>query len=107
VRVVACVFEGMPCGVEMQWFDRVPVIESGESQRVFDVALWRWWPSLFPEYTAFVVASNAFAAVACLMRVSRVRWVARAAAATLDGSLVYHAIEVRLGDAGQHGGRRA
>ena len=90
----------------MQWCDRVPIIECGEGQPVFDVALWRWWPSLFPEYTACVVAPNAFAAVECFMRVHRVRWVARAAAATLDGSLVYRAVEVRLGGAGEHDGRR-
>ncbi len=83
----------------MQWFDRVPESGCGEGQKVFDVALWRWWPSLFPEYTAFVIAPDAFAAVECLMRVYRVRWVARAAAATLDGSLVYRAVEVRLGGA--------
>jgi hypothetical protein len=81
-------------------FDRVPDRSCCEGQEVFDVALWRWWPSLFPEYTACVVAPNAFAAVEYLMRVYRVRWVARAAAATLDGSLVYHAVEVRLGGAG-------
>jgi len=86
-------------------FDRVPDRSCCEGQEVFDVALWRWWPSLFPEYTAFVVAPDAFTAVECLMRVYRVRWVARAAAVTLDGSLSYRAIEVRLGGTGQHDGR--
>jgi hypothetical protein len=81
--------------------DRVPGKLCCEGQEVFDVALWRWWPSLFPEYTACVVAPNAFAAVERLMRVYRVRWVARAVAMTLDGSLVYRAIEVRLGGAWQ------
>jgi len=89
----------------MSVFDRVPDRSCGEGQEVFDVALWRWWPSLFPEYMAFVVAPDAFAAVVCLMRVHRVRWVARAAAATLDGSLSYRAVEVKLGGAGQHDGR--
>jgi hypothetical protein len=32
-------------------------------QRVFDVALWLVWPSLFPEYVALVSALCAFAAV--------------------------------------------
>jgi len=84
----------------MDVFDKVPDRSCCEGQEVFDAVLWRWWPSLFPEYTAFVVAPNAFAAVERLMRVYRVRWVARAAAATLDGSLAYHAVEVRLGGAG-------
>ena len=34
-----------------------------EMQRVFDVALWLVWPSLFPEYVALVSALCAFAAV--------------------------------------------
>jgi len=42
--------------MDMRWCDRVPEHGCGEGQMVFDVALWRWWPSLFPEYTAYVGA---------------------------------------------------
>ena len=81
----------------MRQCDRVPERGGGEGQRVFDVALWRWWPSLFPEYTASVAAPNAFTAVAFLMRVHVVQRVARAAADAVDGSLRYRACGVRLG----------
>ena len=81
----------------MRWFNRVSMIEREESQTVFAVALWRWWPSLFPEYLASVAALNAFAAVTFLMRVHGVQWVARAAADAVDGSLRYRACGVRLG----------
>ncbi len=66
-------------------------------QTVFEVALWRWWPSLFPAYTAYVAAPNAFTAIAFLMRLYGVRWVARAAVDATDGSLRYCACGVRLG----------
>jgi len=81
----------------MRCCDRVPERGGGESQTVFDVALWRWWPSLFPVYTAYIVAPNAFSAVAFLMRIHGVKWVARAAADAVDGSLRYRACGVRLG----------
>jgi len=38
-------------------------------QQAFDVALWMTWPSLFPEYTALIVAASAFAAIEPLMGV--------------------------------------
>ena len=85
----------------MQWYERVPEHGGGEGQRVFEVALWRWWPSLFPEYMASVAAPNAFAAVTFLMRIHGVQRVARAAADAVDGSLRYRACGVRLG--GMHG----
>jgi hypothetical protein len=69
----------------------------GEGQTAFDAALWRWWPSLFPAYTASVAAPNAFSAVALLMRIHEVQRVARAAADAVDGSLRYRACGVRLG----------
>ena len=81
----------------MRWCDRVPERGGGEGQPVFAVALWRWWPSLFPEYTASVAAPNAFTAVVFLMRVHGVQWVARAGADAVDGSLRYRACGVRLG----------
>ena len=70
---------------------------------MFDVALWRWWPSLFPAYTAYVVAPNAFSAVAFLMRIHGVQRVARAAADAVDGSLRYRACGVMRG--GMHGSK--
>ena len=69
----------------------------GEGQAVFEVALWRWWPSLFPEYLASVAAPAAFAAIEQVMQVAGVRFVARAAAIAQDGSLSYRAVGVRLG----------
>jgi hypothetical protein len=81
----------------MRWFDRVPEHGCGEGQKVFDVALWRWWPSLFPAYTAYVAAPNAFTAVAFLMRIHRVQRVARAAADAVDDSLRYRACGVMRG----------
>ena len=81
----------------MRWCDRVPECGYGEGQMVFEVALWRWWPSLFPEYTAAVAAPNAFTAVVLLMRVHGVQRVARAAADTVDGSLRYRACGVMRG----------
>ena len=89
--------------MQTQRFDRVPERRCGEGQTVFDVALWRWWPSLFPAYTASVAAPNAFSAVAFLMRVHGVQWVVRAAADAVDGSLRYRACGVRLG--GVHGSK--
>jgi hypothetical protein len=43
--------------------------------RRYDVALWRWWPSLFPEWCELVEARNVFAAVEAVMR-RHVRWMA-------------------------------
>lgn len=62
----------------------------------YDVALWRWWPALFPEWVCLVDAPNAFAAVEALMRACGLRWVAYASACAVDGSLVYRAYRVGL-----------
>jgi hypothetical protein len=83
--------------MQIQRFDRVSERACGEGQMVFDVALWRWWPSLFPAYTACVTAPNAFSAVTFFMRIHGVQRVARAAADAVDGSLRYRACGVRLG----------
>ena len=83
--------------MQIQRFDRVPERGCGEGQTLFDVALWRWWPSLFPAYTAYVAAPNAFSAVALLMRIHGVQRVARAAADAVDGSLRYRACGVMCG----------
>ena len=76
----------------------------GEGQVVFEVAIWRRWPSLFPKYTALVAAPAAFVAIEQVMRESRVHFAARAAAIAHDGSLSYRAVGVRLGG-GTHDGR--
>ena len=76
----------------------------GEGQRVFAVAIWRWWPSLFPEYLASVAAPAAFAAIEQGMRVAGARFAARAAAIARDGSLSYRARGVRLGGGTHDGG---
>ena len=55
----------------------------------FEVALWRYWPSLMPEYIGYVDASHAFAAVECLMRVYRLAYAAHGTARALDGSIIY------------------
>src|SRR2546422_87251 len=53
----------------------------------YDVALWRWWPALFPECVCLMDAPNAFAAVEALMRACGLRRVAYASARRVDGSL--------------------
>lgn len=65
-------------------------------QRVFDVALWVTWPSLFPEYVALVSASSTFAAVVSVMRSCGLSVVAHATESTCDGSLVYRAIGIKI-----------
>jgi hypothetical protein len=65
-------------------------------QRVFDVALWVTWPSLFPEYVALMMAASAFAAIESLMGVCGLSVVAHAAAALDDGSLVYRASGIKI-----------
>jgi purine nucleoside phosphorylase len=82
----------------------MPERPCGEGQAVFEVALWRWWPSLFPDYVASVAAPDAFAAIEQGMRVARVCFVARAAAIARDGSLCYRALGVRLGGGTHDGG---
>ena len=62
----------------------------------YDVALWRWWPALFPECVCLVDAPNAFAAVEALMRACGLRRVAYASARRVDGSLLYWACKVWL-----------
>jgi hypothetical protein len=64
--------------------------------RRYDVALWRWWPSLFPEWCEVVVAPGAFAAVEAVMRRHGCMTVQHAAARTQDGLLVYRCFGVTL-----------
>jgi hypothetical protein len=60
--------------------------EGGMVMRCYDVALWRYWPSLFPGYVGYVQASSAFAAVEAMMRLHNLWRVGYAAACSLDRS---------------------
>jgi hypothetical protein len=64
--------------------------------RRYDVAVWRWWPSLFPEWCEAVEAPSAFAAVEAVMRRHGCMMVQHAAARTQDGLLVYRGFGVQL-----------
>jgi hypothetical protein len=52
----------------------------------YDVALWRCWPSLFPEWTEMVKAFSESQAVYALMRAHGLRFVEKAAVSAGDGS---------------------
>jgi len=54
---------------------------------VFDVALWLFWPSLFPEYIAVIEAPDPLSAVWLLMERCQLVYVSRAAVKSPDGSL--------------------
>jgi hypothetical protein len=64
--------------------------------RRYDVALWRWWPSLVPDWCELVEAASAFAAVEVVMRWHGCLTVQHAAACARDGTLLYRGFEVRL-----------
>ena len=64
--------------------------------RRYDVAVWRWWPSLFPEWCELIEAPGAFAAVETVMRQHNCMTVRHAAASARDGILVYRCFGVRL-----------
>ena len=50
----------------------------------YDVAIWRSWPSLFPEYTETIWASDHFEAVEWVMRLDGVYSAMRVAVALCD-----------------------
>jgi hypothetical protein len=75
--------------------------------RRYDVALWRWWPSLFPEWCEVVVAPSAFAAVEAVMRRHGCMTVQHAAVCTMDSLLVYRGFGVKLVPAPQDAPCRA
>jgi hypothetical protein len=54
---------------------------------IYDVALWLCWPSDFPEYVAFVNASDPLEAVWLLMQEHDLAMVAKAAVQGPDGSI--------------------
>src|SRR6266567_2110075 len=64
--------------------------------RRYDVALWRWWPSLFPEWCDVVEAASPFAAVEAVMRLYGCMSVQHAAAYAKDGLVVYRCFGVKL-----------
>jgi hypothetical protein len=66
----------------------------------YDVAVWRWWPSLFPEWCELVEAASAFAAVEALMR-RHGCLTAQHAACARDGLLVYRCFGVQLSRGGR------
>ena len=68
----------------------VPLAPSGW----FGVALWRCWPSAWPEYIGYVETPSAFEAIAAMMRFHGLWKVAYASARALDGSLIYRAYSV-------------
>jgi hypothetical protein len=63
--------------------------EHAAADRWFDVALWRRFPALWPEWTGRLVAENAFSAVVQLMHVYGLSSVAHATAIADDRSIVY------------------
>ena len=79
---------------------------------IFDVAVWRVWSLSregfisLPE-VALVEAASAFEAVAWVMCANGIRGAGHAAAASLDGSIVYRAYGVRLGVGGRAVGDQA
>ena len=52
----------------------------------YDVALWRFWPSLFPEWTERVWAFSEYKAIYELMRAHGLGFVEKAAVRPCDGS---------------------
>ena len=54
---------------------------------IYDVALWLFWPSLFPEYIAIIESSDPLSAVLVLMESCEVSRVSLAAVRLPDGSL--------------------
>ncbi len=61
---------------------------------IFDVALWRYWPSLMPDCCDYIEAATSFAAVEFLMQRCRMPYAARVSARAIDGSLIYRGFGV-------------
>jgi hypothetical protein len=59
---------------------------------LFDVALWRVWPSLFPEWTGTLQAPNAYSALVQVMQVYGLQDCAWGQANARDGSIRYSCI---------------
>ena len=53
--------------------------DNKQSRQVYDVALWRWWPSLFPDHVGQIEAIGSYAALVYFMEEVRVEKVAYAA----------------------------
>jgi hypothetical protein len=100
VACYPCSVYGHPCMQEENTVPRVgvvPALASGVSLdgRWFDVALWRRFPSLWPEWIGVLQAENAFSAVVQLMHAYGLSSVEHAAAIALDGSIAYRAYGVQ------------
>lgn len=52
---------------------------NARATQTYDVALWRWWPSLFPEYVGHIEATGSFAALVYFMEELRIEKAAYAA----------------------------
>ena len=48
--------------------------------QTYDVALWRYWPSVFPDYVGYIQANGSYAAVMLLMERCRMEKVGYAMA---------------------------
>jgi hypothetical protein len=73
--------------------------------RRYDVAVWRVWPSLFPDWCEVVEAASPFAAVEVVMRRHGCMTVQHAAAYATDGLVVYRGFGMRLVAASAGGAR--
>ena len=56
--------------------------------QVYDVVLWRYWPSLFPDYVEYIQANGSYAAVMLLMERCRVEKVGYAIARLVGHSRI-------------------
>jgi hypothetical protein len=88
------------------WQRRYGSCRRGAQMRHYDVAVWRWWPSLFPEWCEVVEAANPFEAVETVMWRHGCMSVQHAAAQTRDGLVAYRCFGVRLTPWWQGGSRR-
>ena len=62
-------------------------MSGNDTYQPYEVALWRLWPSLFPEYVDVVHAPGSRQAVLSLMELQSVERVAKAAVQSPDGTI--------------------
>ena len=60
----------------------------------YDVALWRFWPSLFPEWTEKVKDFSPQSAMYALMRLHGLRFVEKVAVSACNGSPIQRYYDV-------------
>jgi hypothetical protein len=96
VACYPCSVDGHACVHEEGYTPPIRLVPVGCADgRWFDVALWRRFPSLYPEWTGLLQADDAFSAVVQLMHAVGFSSVDHAAAIAHDGSIVYRAYGVR------------